>query len=259
MLGTVPRGSNEGADALNAAPRTLTALDRVQEIDARIADAQDAESPDLEALQQERAELTRDWPATVPGAPASFSTETGARLEGQYALIEADDMVTSHDRFLRRNAAYPQELQPRERERAASEMQISSISQRLDPARLGASADAATGAPIIGADGLVESGNARSIALSRVYAVDGEKAEEYRGWLRDNAQQFGLSPDQVAGMSKPVLVRVRRTPVNRAEFARQANASTVAAMSPTEQARSDAARLDTMDDLRPDDDGNFAT
>lgn len=259
VLGTVEQRPNEAADALNATPRTLTALDRVQEIDARLAATPAGQDAELEPLRQERAELTRDWPATVPGAPASFSTETGARLEGQYALIEADDMVTSHDRFLRRNAAYPQDLQPRERERAASEMQISSISQRLDPARLGASADAATGAPIIGADGLVESGNARSIALSRVYAVDGEKAEEYRGWLRANAEQFGLSPDQVAGMSKPVLVRVRRTPVNRAEFARQANASTVAAMSPTEQARADAARLDTMDDLRPDDDGNFAT
>ena len=56
-----------------------------------------------------------------------------------------------------------------------------------------------------------------------------------------------------------MLVRVRDTPVDRAEFARQANASTVAAMSPSEQARSDAQRIDNMEDLTPNDDGDFAT
>ena len=36
--------------------------------------------------------------------------------------------------------------------------------------------DAATGAPIIGADGVVESGNARTIALMRAYEANGQKA-----------------------------------------------------------------------------------
>ena len=65
-------------------------------------------------------------------------------------------------------------------------------------------------------------------------------------------------PEQVAGMQKPVLVRVRDTPVNRAEFARQANAPTVAMMSPAEQARADAARMDSMDGLEPDESGDFS-
>lgn len=195
----------------------------------------------------------------VPGLATSFSTETGARLDAAYSLVEADDLVTSHDTNLRTNSAYPQELQPRQRERAASAQQISNIQARLDPARLGMSADAGTGAPIVGDDGLVESGNARTIALKRVYEASGQKAEDYKAYLRANAAQFGLTAEQIDGMRQPVLVRVRTTPVNRAEFARQANASTVAQMAPSEMAKADANRIDAMDDLRPDDAGDFAT
>ncbi len=237
-------------------PKTLTALDRVAEIDAALPAAEPEQAAQLRA---ERESIVGTWPKAVSGAPASFTTEAGARIDGQYALMEAGDLITSHDENLRQNTLYPQELQPRERDRAASEMQVSGIVQKLDPARLGLSADAATGAPIVGADGLVESGNARTIALKRVYQANGLKAEGYKQFLRDNAAQFGLPQESVDAMQSPVLVRVRSTPVNRAEFARQANASTVAQMSPSEQAKSDAARLEVMDDLRPDDNGDFST
>lgn len=211
------------------------------------------------ALAEERDTLTAHWPKPKVGSATTFSTESGARIDANYALVNASELNTSHDERLKKNPSYPAELQPRERDRAASEMQISGIAQRLDPARLGESADAATGAPIIGADGLVESGNARSIALKRVYQSEPEKADAYRKYLVDNAQRFGLDPRAIADMPAPVLVRIRKTPVDRAEFARQANASTVAQMSPSEQARSDASRIDVMDDLRPDDNGDFAT
>lgn len=260
VLGRVePEAPSEISAAEKAlrTPRALTALDRVAEIDAQLQAA--PSTSDVAALQAERAGLTAAWPTTVPGQATQFSTEAGARVDGRYALIEAGDVQASHDTDLRPNPAYPKELQPRDRTRAASETQIASIVGKLDPARLGLSADAGTGAPIIGEDGLVESGNARTIALQRAYSVPGQKAEDYKAWLRQNAASFGLSEQQVDGMRQPMLVRVRTTPVDRAEFARQANASTVAAMSPLEQARADAARIDAVDDLRPDDNGDFAT
>ena len=262
------------------APRGLSDLDRVGEIDAadtrlrgRLAELNnpangygpmfDQERQDIMtqrlAMVTERNDLAKHWPNSVSGAPAEFTTESGARINSAYALMEADDLVASHDENLRKNQAYPQELQPRERDRAASEMQVSGIVQRLDPARLGESADAGTGAPIVGMDGLVESGNARTIALKRVYRANGLKADNYRRYLKDNAARFGLTPEQVDSMRRPVLVRVRQTPVDRAEFARQANAATVAQMSPSEQARTDAARVDNLDGLNPDENGEFTT
>lgn len=260
-------------------PVSLTALDRVGEIDteiSRIAErtqeltaengygpAFDQERAELatkaQELASERASIAQSWPKAQPGASTSFSTEAGVKLDGQYALMNAADLVTSHDESLRPNSLYPQELQPRDRSRSASELQVSSIVQKLDPARLGLSADAATGAPIVGADGLVESGNARTIALKRVYQANGQKAEDYKAWLRQNAGQFGLTPEAVDGLAKPVLVRLRQTPVNRAEFARQANASTVQRMSPSEQAVSDSKRLASLEGLNPDDAGDFTT
>lgn len=261
-------------------PSSLSAPDRVSDIDversrlsSRLSELNDPDSGygptfDLERseLQQraadldgERESITRTWPAAKAGGKTSFSTETGARISASYALMNVSDLNTSHDENLKPSKSYPAELQPRERDRAASEMQISGIAQRLDPARLGESADAANGAPIVGIDGLVESGNARSIALKRVYRDNQQAAESYRQFLRDNAGRFGLKAEDIDSIQNPVLVRVRETPVDRAEFARQANASTVAQMSSSEQARADAARLDSMDDLRPDDNGDFAT
>lgn len=260
-------------------PVNLTALDRADElnaeisrIDQRLAEVTpengygqtfDAERADLQqqaqAARAERDEIAKTWPTTIKGAPTQFSTEAGVKLDAEYALVDADSLVTSHDENLRQNPLFPAELQPRDRSRQASEMQVSGIVQKLDPARLGLSADAATGAPIIGADGLVESGNARTIALKRVYQANGLKAENYKAWLKQSAAQFGLDPAQVDGLSKPVLVRVRATPVNRAEFARQANQSTIQRMSPSEQAASDAKRLTSLEGLNPDENGEFST
>lgn len=250
----VPADAEQAGEQI--APKSMDSIGRVQQIDQQM---QSAAPEDAAAMKAERDQITAEWPQAVSGAPTSFSTESGARIDGNYALMEAHQLVTSHDEKLKPNPAYPREMQPRERDRAASEMQISSIVQRLDPARLGESGDAGTGAPIVGADGLVESGNARTIALKRAYQGNPEKAEAYRQYLSDNAARFGIAPESVAAMNTPVLVRVRNTPVDRAEFARQANASTVAQMSSSEQARSDAARIDDMGDLRPDDNGDFAT
>ena len=276
--GVTAAADTTAADALMT-QKPITALDRVTEIDAEAnrLQAREAElSPengysemfnterqDVAArraeLSQERESITASWPKAITGQPTSFSTEAGVRLEAQYALMDAGELTTSHDENLRPTPTYPPELQPRQRDRAASEMQIAGIVQRLDPARLGESADAANGAPIVGADGLVESGNARTIALKRIYQAKGQRADEYKQYLKDNAQRFGLAPEQIDGMAAPVLVRVRTTPVNRAEFARQANAATVAQMSPSEQAKSDAARIDSLEGLNPDDNGDFMT
>ena len=242
--------------SLAALDAQAAALDGAQDEPQQAARAQLAQQ--VQQLQAERESLTQDWPRMQAGKALSFGTESGAQLAGHWALAEADQLVTSHDEGLRQNPAYPQQLQPRERSRAASEAQIARMAQRLQPERLAHSADAATGAPIVGADGLVESGNARSIALKRVYAGQGPQAAAYKDFLQAHAAEFGLMPEQVAGMQKPVLVRVRDTPVNRAEFARQANAPTVAMMSPAEQARADAARMDSMDGLEPDESGDFS-
>jgi hypothetical protein len=187
------------------------------------------------------------------GRSATVVTERGTDLPVHWAVVEAADLNTSHTNELRVNPEYPAELQPRDRSRAASEQQIASIENRLRPELLGESAKASDGAPIIGADGVVESGNARTIALRRAY--DSGKAAAYRQWLDANAERFGIERAALAKAARPVLVRITEGRYDRAEFARQANESAVARMSASEQAKADAARLPDLESLNAGEDG----
>lgn len=189
------------------------------------------------------------------GSQTSVVTERGLRVPVRYRLVEIDDLITSHDNDLRVNPAFPPELQPRDRTRASSEEQIARIANDIQPELLADSPKAADGAPIIGPDGLVESGNARTIALRRAYGMG--KTDAYKAWLSENAQRFGLTPEQVGAAKRPMLVRERTADVDRADFARQANEQAVATMSDAEQAKVDARNLPDLEKLETNDDGTI--
>lgn len=193
--------------------------------------------------------------AIIAGRKTNVMTERGMTVPTRYAVTDIGSLVTSHGNDMQPNPAFPRELQPRDRARMSSEAQIAKIENALNPELLGASARASDGAPIIGADRVVESGNARTIALRRAYGSG--KADGYRQWLIDNAEQFGLDPAVVAQMDTPALVRIGSGDYNRAEFARQANESAVAQMSVTEIAKSDAARLSDLMGLVTNEDGTI--
>jgi|GEM_PF-7015036 len=167
-------------------------------------------------------------------------TERGSRVDFDYEIRDASTLVTSHDDVLRPNPLYPPEVQPRERGRAASAAQVVRIEQQLNPELLGPSPRVSDGAPFIGPDGVVESGNARSIALRRAYAAESPRAGAYRDWVREQAPRLGLDPAAADAVPNPVLVRVRRTDVDRAAFAREANESAVSGFSAAERAAADA-------------------
>ena len=158
-----------------------------------------------------------------------------------YALMPVGNLTASHEMDGTPNAAYPQELQPRERDRAASIQQIMNIAKHLNPVLLGENNTVSDGAPIVDSNGIVESGNGRVIALSGAFKYIKENADAYHNYLRQNAEKFGISPADVKDDS--VLVRVRLSDVDRAEFTRKANESGVAAYSATETAAADANRL----------------
>ncbi len=166
-------------------------------------------------------------------------TPRGTAVDTTLGVVDASKLVTSHTPDLTVNPSYPAELQPRDRARAASGEQIANIAGNLRPELLGSGADATTGAPIVGPDNVVESGNARVLALRRAYQGGG--ADRYRAWLE--GQGFDTS-----GMSEPVLVRQRTTemtPEQRAQFTREANERTTASMGTAEQASADAANMPT--------------
>lgn len=166
----------------------------------------------------------------------------GRRIQTRMELVEADDLITSNTDDLAVNPAYPAELQPRQRDRAVAQAQIQEIAASLEPGRLGASPDAASGAPIVDAGRIVESGNGRVLAIRRAYAEGSDKAAAYRAWLESQGHR-------TAGMTKPVLVRRRITELtaeDRRAFTVDAQKAATLDLSASERAAADAQLLDEL-------------
>lgn len=193
------------------------------------------------------------------GIETPVITERGTEVIVRYVIVELATLIASHDAMLRVNKKYPAILQPRDRARIASEDQVQRIANGLRPELLAGSPKASDGAPIIGSDFVVESGNARVIALSRVFARGPAAAKPYRAYLLKLAGALKLDKDMIRNAKGPVLVRLRVTDVNRFQFVRECNEQAVAALSASEQARIDADRLDAgmLSLFEPDEAGNL--
>lgn len=181
-------------------------------------------------------------PVLDHGRTSHVVTGKGAEVKTAFVVVEAGALIPSNTPDGRINTDYPQELQPRDRTRKSSVMQIMNMSKNLRPAQLTDSGLSSHGAPIVGPDLVVESGNGRTLSLIRAYSEG--TAEQYRQYLVDNAALYGLKEDKVKGMRQPIMVRVRLDDVDRAQFARDSNLSDLQGMAPTEVARVDAEQID---------------
>ncbi|MDB4278424.1 hypothetical protein N9917_02340 [Deltaproteobacteria bacterium] len=185
--------------------------------------------------------------STINGVerPAGYTSEVymspSEKLETQYVIMEAEELITSHTDNFTKTKEFPEELQPRDRERAAYEVQVMDIENNIRPEWLGESADIQTGAPIIGPDGFIESGNGRTIAIRRAYRRG--KANEYKKYLQENADIYGIALEDVSSMKNPVLVRKRKTHVNRKKFVELANEDRVSDRSAPEVVKRDVELL----------------
>ena len=213
--------------------------------------------PDARAAEAAAPEAPTAAPR-VRGAAGRAFTGAGESVDFDYAVVESDDLVPSNDTGGRVNPRYPRELQPRDRTTPESRASVAVIAKNLNPERLGESQDIVNGAPLVGDDLVVESGNGRVMALQ---GADPDRQAAYRQWVEANAGRFGVDGQAVKGMRSPVLVRVRRGELDmteRARLGREGNRSTALGMSPTEKAKADAALVtdDMMAAWAPSEDGD---
>lgn len=243
----------QGPTAGNANTGMEQPFERARFTDTGARDAVEGRRPQ----QQESAERTAQLARTRGRGQTTYLPDN-TPIRTRARVVDTSELIASNTPDGRVNPAYPQELQPRDRTNANSQVQVRNIATRLNPERLGASNDAGTGAPIIGSDGVVESGNGRTMAITTAYGQNSPQAERYREFVRAEAERQGIDPSAVDEMQQPVLVRERITNVDRADFARRANESQVAGMTAYEQAQADADSL-TADDLQawsPDESGD---
>lgn len=174
--------------------------------------------------------------------------QTGSeRQPTRVAVVEADSLVPDDKNT---------DNQFRDRTRSASQMQIDSIANNLDPRQLTDSTTMATGSPTLANDGkTIIAGNGRTKAIKQAYAQG--KGAEYKQSLIEQAQSLGIDPQQIAGMKNPVLVKEFANPVDVKKMAIESNATGGLAMSAKEQARADSALMPDMSMLASDDKGNI--
>lgn len=168
---------------------------------------------------------------------------TGRAVLVEPRVVSLRQLVPSHDPEGRPNPAYPhaEGLQPRDRAAAPSQDQVRAIAARLIPERLLPSPEAGAGAPIIGPDMVVESGNGRIAALMLVHRDPALAAqrEAYLAALR----RAGFD---IEGIKEPVLVSARvsqLTAAERAAFVREANLRATLAEPAAEVAKRDVAAV----------------
>lgn len=227
---------------------------QVKNVDNR----QPTENPDIrfsvdEDTDREYNTLTqRD--DVVLGDQDETYTEGNTPIQFTYAIVPAEALVVSNDEYGAVNPAYPSELQPRDRSRTASQLQIQEMSRGLNPRLLADSPTAQNGAPIIRGDGAVIGGNARTQAI--IAAYNSGRAAEYEQFVRERGKRYGLDTSSLP--QHPVLVRMARNVQDWSRLAQELNAATTAAYSTTEQAMTDAARMgDILDLIVPNDEGTI--
>jgi len=120
---------------------------------------------------------------------------TGMRAAVRYEVVDLDDLTFASG-----------DLQPRDRAgNLSSDEQVAEIAANLDPQRLMPSPEADRGAPIVGPDRIIESGNGRVAAIARAADLHPDQFNAYVNAIREAGF---IIPE---GVQRPVLVAMRET------------------------------------------------
>lgn len=128
--------------------------------------------------------------------------------QGRVAIIDASQLQHSHIQGQRNPLHFIDEAQPKERNDEASIASAQKIAKNIRPEEITSSVTAYTGAPTVNTRGEVIQGNNRSNALNLMWSGFNEQAEQYKQYLKDHAEEFGLNAEDIDKMEKPVLVNM---------------------------------------------------
>lgn len=185
----------------------------------------------------------------IKGTETTVVTDSGKEIRVRYLVVPASRVITSHDaETMTPNKAYPQELQPRDRQRVSMQEQVTTMANELRPADLGAGRNLNQGAPIIRKDGVVLNGNGRAMAIQKATAAGGDKATAYRKYIFEHSKEFGLSRVNLAQVRKYMLVREVVDDID-ADTMQDIIGSTAGGsrMGASEQAKADAKKIKPRD------------
>ena len=144
----------------------------------------------------------------VLGKEVAVRFSDDAIANGRVAVIDAAQLQPSHIQGVRNPLHFIDEAQPKERNDEASVMSARKIAGNIRPEEITSSVTAYTGAPTVNARGEAIQGNNRSDALRLMWESHQDQAAQYKQYLIDHAEEFGLNVDDIATMERPVLVNM---------------------------------------------------
>lgn len=100
------------------------------------------------------------------------------------------------------------EAQPKERTDKASRVSAAQIAANINPEEITGGITAYNGSPIANNRLEVIQGNNRAEALRLMYEEYPQSAETYKQYLIDNAEDYGMSADEVRTMKEPIAVDI---------------------------------------------------
>lgn len=142
------------------------------------------------------------------GKEVSVKFSDDAIVGGRISVIDANLLQPSHVQGVRNPLHFIDEAQPKERNDEASVLSARKIAGNIRPEEITSSVTAYTGAPTINARGEVIQGNNRSDALRQMWYGHKDQAEQYKQYLKDHADEFGLRAEDIDSVERSVLVNM---------------------------------------------------
>ena len=182
---------------------------------------------------------------TILGKKRSLTLPNGEKHEAQYAVVELDSILASHDEeTFADTPGYPKNaagnnLNDRNyaTDKAAQQL-VEDYAQNLDPDLVLSLTSTPEGTPIITENGIVVSGNNRTMSMKLARKRYPERWKYYQSALKNELPTFFIYDEAaIASMKAPVLVRIDYdfgdlTTTNMAKY----NASSMKAKSPVDKA-----------------------
>ena len=152
----------------------------------------------------------------IQGEETTIEMPDGETREAEYMVVESDDILASHNEVAFSDTeGFPKTADGRNANSRNYKGDNSAQLKVNDDARNLKSSivisDTATtdgGVPIISTDGIVISGNGRTMAIKLSQKIAPEKYAAYKADLLRRAVKFGINPKEIANMKNPVLVKI---------------------------------------------------
>lgn len=133
-----------------------------------------------------------------------FSTNEKDHVKAQRTIVEADDLVPSHKGGQKNPEFFNDEGQPKQRTDEASKAARESIATNPNPKEITGGVSAYTGAPLFTDNGEIIQGHGRTDGLQEMWENHPDAAAIYKQHLIETASEYGMTPEQVMAMKKPI-------------------------------------------------------